>query len=123
MAKNFEETSNNLNIIGNGTSIIGDLVSNGDLRIDGKLKGNLNTKSKLVLGGTGTITGEICCNNAEIFGEINGKITSEELLILRSSAKIYGDIITAKLSIEPGAIFTGICNMGDNISAVNTIDT
>jgi len=116
MAKNFEETTNNLNIIGNGTSIKGDMTSNGDLRIDGELEGNINTKAKLVLGTTGNVVGEVYCKNSEISGEINGKITVEEMLILKSTAKIYGDIITSKLSIEPGAIFTGTCNMGGNFS-------
>lgn len=120
MAKNFEESPNNLNIIGSGTSITGDINSNGDIRIDGSLKGNLNTKSKFVLGTSGNIIGEVFCKNSEISGEINGKITVDELLILRSTAKIYGDIITSKLSIEPGAIFTGTCNMGGNIPKKTT---
>lgn len=115
MAKSFEENPNNLNIISAGTSIEGNIISNGDIRIDGILKGNLSTKSKFVLGNSGNINGEINCKNSEIAGEINGKITVDELLILRSTSKIYGDIITSKLSIEPGAIFTGTCNMGGNL--------
>lgn len=117
MARSYEEEQNNLNIIGSGTSINGDVVSNGDLRIDGSLTGNLNTKAKLVLGAPGKILGEVYCKNSEISGQIDGKITVEELLILKSTAKITGDIITSKLSIEPGAIFTGTCNMGGNIQA------
>ncbi|HOZ29550.1 MAG TPA: polymer-forming cytoskeletal protein, partial [Bacteroidales bacterium] len=66
MARSYEEEQNNLNIIGNGTSINGDVTSNGDLRIDGNLTGNLNTKAKLVLGSTGKILGEIFCKNSEI---------------------------------------------------------
>jgi cytoskeletal protein CcmA (bactofilin family) len=115
MARSNEEEMNNLNIVGNGTSITGDVISNGDIRIDGSLQGNLNTKSKLVLGNTGKVSGEVFCKNSEISGHIEGKITVEELLILKSSAKIYGDIIASKLSIEPGAVFTGTCNMGGNI--------
>jgi cytoskeletal protein CcmA (bactofilin family) len=115
MARSYEEEQNNLNIIGNGTSINGDVSSNGDLRIDGNLTGNLNTKAKLVLGSTGKILGEIFCKNSEISGQIDGKITVEELLILKSSARINGDIVTSRLSVEPGAIFTGACNMGGNL--------
>ncbi|PLX09321.1 MAG: cell shape determination protein CcmA [Marinilabiliales bacterium] len=117
MARSYEEEMNNLNIIGNGTSVTGDVNSNGDIRIDGKLQGNLNSKSKLVLVATGKLVGEIFCKNAEISGQIEGKITVEELLVLKSSAKIYGDIISSKLSIEPGAVFTGTCSMGGNIKA------
>jgi cytoskeletal protein CcmA (bactofilin family) len=117
MARGYEEENKSLNIIGNGTSITGDVVSNGDIRVDGNLKGNLNTKSKLVLGTTGKVLGEVFCKNSEISGIVEGKITVEELLVLKSTAKIYGDIITSKLSIEPGAVFTGTCNMGGNIKA------
>ncbi len=122
MARSYEEEMNNLNIIGNGTSVTGDVTSNGDIRIDGKLQGNLNSKSKLVLGATGKLVGEVFCKNSEISGQIEGKITVEELLILKSSAKIYGDIIASKLSIEPGAVFTGTCNMGGNIKTQDSED-
>lgn len=121
MARSNEEEINNLNIIGNGTSITGDVISNGDIRIDGSLQGNLNTKSKLVLGNTGKVSGEVFCKNSEISGQIEGKITVEELLILKSTAKINGDIITSRISIEPGAIFTGTCNMGGNIKNTTTV--
>ena len=115
MARSYEEEQNNLNIIGNGTSISGDVTSNGDIRIDGSITGNLNTKAKLVLGAPGTILGEVHCKNSEISGKVEGKITVEELLVLKSTARIYGDIITSRLSIEPGALFTGTCNMGGNV--------
>lgn len=101
-----------INLIGNGTNIVGDISSNGDLRIDGSLKGNLTISGKLVVGTTGKIEGNIQCQNADISGDINGKVTVSELLALKASAKILGDIITGKISIEPNATFTGTCNMG-----------
>ena len=115
MAKNHDEDLKNLNIIGNGTSIIGNISSNGDIRIDGSLEGNLDTKAKFVLGATGSIKGEIVCSTSEVSGLIEGKIIVEDILVLKASAKIIGDIVTSKISIEPGAIFTGTCKMGGNI--------
>lgn len=114
--------SSSINLIGNGTSITGDINSNGDLRIDGTLKGNLTISGKLVVGPSGNIEGNVTCQNADISGEIHGKVTVSELLSLKSSAKLLGDIITGKISIEPNATFTGTCNMGavvKNISNVN----
>lgn len=114
--------SSSINLIGNGTQIIGDIHSNGDARIDGTLKGNLTIVGKLVVGPSGKIEGNITCQNADVSGEIHGKVTVSELLSLKSSAKLLGDIITGKLSIEPNATFTGTCNMGavvKNISNVN----
>lgn len=111
-----------INLIGNGTTITGDIKSNGDVRIDGTLKGNLSISGKLVVGSSGNIEGNIICQNADISGEIHGKVTVSELLSLKASAKLLGDIVTGKISIEPNATFTGTCNMGavvKNIINVN----
>ena len=111
MAKTFEVDNNAINLIGVGTEIKGDLNSNGDIRIDGSLKGNLNTKGKVVIGATGSVKGEVQCKNSDIEGNIEGKITVMELLSLKSTSAINGDIVARRLAIEPGAKFTGNCNM------------
>lgn len=113
MAKFNETDSPTINLISIGTEITGDIKSNGDIRIDGSLKGILNTKGKVVIGPTGKVNGEVICKNSEVSGVIEGKITVEQLLNLKSSSKIHGDIITSKLSIEPGALFSGNCKMSD----------
>lgn len=114
MAK-FNETENTptINLISTGTDITGDIKSNGDIRIDGSLTGNLNTKGKVVIGPTGKVKGEVICKNSEIAGIIEGKIIVEQLLNLKASSKITGDIVTVKLSIEPGALFSGNCKMSE----------
>lgn len=113
MAK-FNETDNTtINLISNGTDITGDIKSNGDIRIDGTLTGNLSTKGKVVIGPTGRVNGEVICKNSEVSGIIEGKIVVGQLLNLKVSSKIMGDIVTAKLAIEPGARFSGTCNMSD----------
>lgn len=106
-----EMTSNNINLIGQGTEITGDVLCSGDLRIDGILSGNITSKGKVVVGETGKIKGEINCKNSDISGIIEGKITVVELLSLKATAKVIGDITTSKLAIEPGSKFTGYCNM------------
>ena len=128
MAKNNEtEVTAAINLIGVGTEIKGDIVSNGDIRIDGSLTGNLNTTGKLVIGETGKINGEIVCKNSEVLGEIKGKIKVGELLSLKATSRIFGDINTKKLAIEPGSKFTGNCNMGEEavsfVRSDSTIDS
>jgi cytoskeletal protein CcmA (bactofilin family) len=113
MAKNNETEPAAINLISNGTDISGDIKSNGDIRIDGSLTGNLNTKGKVVIGVTGKVNGEVICKNSEVSGSVEGKIMVNQLLILKASSKILGDIATSKLSIEPGAKFTGNCKMSD----------
>jgi len=114
MGKNNEIKPAAINLISNGTDITGDIKSTGDIRIDGTLKGNLNTRGKVVIGVTGKVNGEVICRNSEVSGSIEGKISVSQLLILKASSKILGDIATSKLSIEPGAKFTGNCKMSEN---------
>jgi cytoskeletal protein CcmA (bactofilin family) len=102
-----------INFLGSGTSMTGDIKSNGDFRIDGNLIGSINSKGKIVIGQSGKVEGEIVCQNADVSGEIKAKIIVHELLTLKATAILNGEIFTSKLAIEPGAIFTGTCNMNE----------
>jgi len=110
-----------VNTIGVGTVVTGDVQSKGDIRVDGTLKGSVNTSGKVVLGKEGTIEGDIVCNSADVSGVVQAKITVSQLLSLKSTAKLNGDIITNKLSIEPGATFTGSCSMGAVIKDIKGV--
>ena len=113
MAKIGEtENTNKINMIVIGTTIEGSISSTENIRFDGNLNGNLNTKGKVFVGQTGQVSGEIRCKNCEIEGVVDGKVVVEELLSLRSMSKLYGEIKTGKLAIEPGATFTEKCDMG-----------
>jgi len=114
MSKTALPETPSVNLIGNGTDIKGDIVSNGDLRIDGSLKGTIKSSGKVVVGSTGKVEGEIICQNADISGEVNAHLKVYELLSLKASAVVTGDILTNKLAIEPGAVFTGACSMGNH---------
>ena len=110
--KNLSNNTSNVNMVGTATVITGDIKSKSDIRIDGILKGSVNTEGKLVVGSSGVVEGDVVCSHADISGEIKAKITVSQLLSLKSSSKLNGDIITNKLSIEPGASFSGSCSMG-----------
>jgi len=113
MAKLNEQESPSINLIGNGTIIKGDIKSNGDIRIDGTVIGFIQSKGKVVIGPTGNIEGEIECVNGDSSGIIKAKVSCKELLSLKASSKLTGDIVTNRLAIEPGAVFSGTCNMGN----------
>lgn len=120
MAKTQEITNPEINIIQKGTEITGTINCAGDIRIDVTLNGTLVSQGKLVVGNSGVIEGEVTCKNADVSGRMKAKIYVEELLQLKSSADIVGEINTKKLSIEPGANFSGTCNMGNgNIPSTN----
>jgi cytoskeletal protein CcmA (bactofilin family) len=108
-----EELSNSSNIIGKGTTLEGNLNTSGNIRVEGKIEGSIQTKAKLVLGDTSVVEGSIFAQTAEIGGEVKGTIKVEGLLTLKPTAIVNGDIITSKLVFEEGARFDGKCNMGN----------
>lgn len=121
MSKNAPADSNSVNLIGAGTSIQGDIQSTSDIRIDGTLKGTINTKGKLVVGPSGNIEGEVNCQQADISGNVRGKIVVTELLALKATAKLSGEITVGKLAIDPGADFSGTCSMGGVVKDVKHV--
>lgn len=121
MAKNTTPETPTINLLGTGTSVKGDIHSDGDFRIDGSLNGSITCKGKVVIGSTGKVEGEIVCSNIDISGQVEGQVIVSELLSLKATAKLSGDMTTAKLSIEPGAVFTGTCKMdGSGLSKPST---
>lgn len=115
-------TSGTLNMIAAGTVIEGEIKSSGDLRIDGTVRGSVLSKSKVVVGVTGLIEGDVFAQNADISGTVKGKTTVNETTFLKNSAKVNGDIVTSKLVVEVGASFTGNCNMGATVKELNLGD-
>lgn len=103
--------TSNVNIIGSGTSIQGDIVCEGDIRIDGQVTGLVSTKAKIVVGPEGEITGDLVCHSADILGKVTGIIKVEDLLFLKASALVKGDVYTAHFEMEPSAKFNGRCYM------------
>ena len=98
-------------VISFGTLITGDVATENDIRIDGAISGNIDSKGKIVIGEQGSVTGNITCINAEISGSVNGNIKTLETLSFKASSNVVGDIQTYTLSIEPGTQFVGSCQM------------
>jgi cytoskeletal protein CcmA (bactofilin family) len=107
-----EEISNSSNVIGKGTVLEGNLETYGNIRIEGRINGNIKSKSKLALGTGSHVEGNISAQNADIEGEVKGRVDISELLVLKSTAVVHSDIVTGKLVVEPGAVFNGTCKMG-----------
>ncbi|MBM3442727.1 MAG: polymer-forming cytoskeletal protein [Bacteroidetes bacterium] len=105
-------------LIGNGTSINGDIIAAGDLRIDGTLIGQINGVAKVVIGATGVVVGDISCVHADIQGKVTGNLNISDLLNLRGEAVIEGDIRAGKLYIETNVSFNGHCHMGKDEKVV-----
>jgi len=108
------------NIIAQGTKIKGDIESSGDFRIEGSLTGTIKVKGKIVIGESGHVDGQVFCQSADISGRAKVKMEVSELTSLRANCNFTGEIVTKKISIEPGAIFSGTCQMGTTSSTSTT---
>jgi cytoskeletal protein CcmA (bactofilin family) len=113
MAKTIISETPAVNMIGKGTSIKGEIKSDGDFRVDGTLQGSIQSTGKIVVGVSGSIEGDITCQNADLSGYVKATIRVKELLSLKATSKLIGEVHTSKLAIEPGAKFSGTCTMED----------
>ena len=113
-------TGTSTSLIGAGTSMKGDITSNGDLRIDGTLVGNIHCSAKVVIGANGVVQGDINGQQADIMGKVTGTITVKDLLQLKGGSHLSGNIKAAKLQIEPTANFNGECHMTGVASTTST---
>ena len=104
-----------VNMIAQGTQVEGSVVTNSDCRIDGHVKGNVTSRSKIIIGRSGVVQGNIKCANIEIEGNVKAEsLIVSELLALKATANLIGNIETGKIAIEPGAEFSGNCKMRNN---------
>lgn len=115
--------SNALNSLVQGAVIEGKVIAKSDIRVDGVIKGSLDCTSKVIIGPTGYIEGQIKCANAIIEGRFEGTLSVQELLNVRKTAKINGEISTNKLIVEAGAIFNVTCRMGKQEPHARTISS
>lgn len=110
-----------LNALVKGTVIEGTIRCDSDLRVDGTIKGKLSCQSKVIIGPTGAVEGEIRCQNAVIEGRFKGNLYVTELLNVRETAEIDGEITTNKLIVQSGAKFNVACKMEMGASGNGTV--
>ena len=120
--KNIIPTGISHNAISAGTFVKGDIIAEEDLRIDGKVEGNIECSGKIIIGSSAKITGNIYCNNIDLMGEVNGNIEAKETVTLKSQVNFSGKIVTKYLDIESGAIFNGSCAMKGETGKPTTDD-
>ena len=125
MAKIYEqqENSTGVNIIANSTFFVGNINTSGDCRIDGNVKGNIHSKSKIIIGESGNVEGDIVCNTIDIEGIVKANIHAAEQLTLRSTANLTGNITVGRIAIEVGANFEGNCRMNSGIPTEQIVES
>jgi cytoskeletal protein CcmA (bactofilin family) len=112
-------STSSVNLLAADTTFEGKAKSEGDIRIDGTFKGDLNCQAKVIIGPSGHFEGTIQCINAVIEGQFSGNLLVKELLEVKDSGKIKGDISTGKLMVQAGALFDVQCHMGSSSNSTN----
>ena len=101
----------NINRISNGTTVVGTIDTNSDLRIDGRVEGNVHSAGRVIIGETGFVKGDLTAKMLDVMGHFEGTIIVSETTILKGSATVVGSLTPGKLVVEVGAKFDGTCIM------------
>ena len=106
-----EVSVNDISRISAGTIVKGEVFSDCDVRVDGKVDGKVYSNGKVVVGTSAEVKGEIACSNIDFWGKIEGDIVVRDTLTLKSSSSVNGSISVNKIQVEMGAQVNGTCNM------------
>lgn len=115
------DTHGNYSRIEKSTHIKGSIKTHSDIRIDGTLEGDIQTKGKLIVGKGGTVKGDVVCLNADIEGNFQGKLNAQETLNLKSESVVVGEVTIGKLVVAPGATFNAKCSMKNSSNTIKSL--
>lgn len=111
-AKRPMRSSSAPSIISADLVVQGTLTSSGDIQIDGKVEGNVNSTG-LVIGDKASIQGDVMAEDVTVRGRVKGSIRARKVL-LASTCHVEGDILHEAFAVETGAFFEGNCRHADN---------
>lgn len=104
-------------VIARGVKVEGDFNSDGDVLIEGEVKGSLKTTSDLSVGGESVIAADIKAGTATVSGRVDGNMVVDGQLVVKSSANIHGDIVAETMTVEKGAQLEGKVSIGGSSGA------
>ena len=94
--------------LGSTISVKGEIVSDEDLQIDGKVDGPISLRGhRLTVGRTANLNSEINAREVIVYGNASGNLRARDRVEIKKDGQVIGDITTARISIEDGAYFKG----------------
>lgn len=102
MAENGEVT-----IVGAGARLEGNVVSAGNLRIDGQVKGQINAEGDVALSPQSQVEADIRAQNVSVAGRFKGNIQVKGKAHLARGGRVDGNITSKTLVVEEGGVFHG----------------
>lgn len=98
-------------VIGSSVKLKGNLTSDGDITIDGRMIGNIKSGGHITIGINAQINGDISGTSVAIGGKLQGNITSLDTVSITESGQVNGDIQSSRLEIAMGGLFIGSSKM------------
>lgn len=108
-----DERDADISIIGPGMKVVGDLLTEGTVRIEGRIEGNVQAGKAVVVGTEGEIQGDIRTEDSVISGRVRGSVTAASRLEVQAAARIDGELHARRLQLEEGAVVNGTVRMGE----------
>jgi cytoskeletal protein CcmA (bactofilin family) len=103
-----------ISIIGPGMQVIGELQTDGTIRIEGSVQGTVRAGKAVVVGKDGVVEGDVSTQDAVISGRVKGTLIAESRLELQATCRIEGEVRARRMQLEEGAILNGTVQMGEN---------
>jgi len=105
--------TSSLSIIAAGTSIDGDIETEGVIRVEGRVEGSINAGRQVLIGRQGEVRGDITTREAVVGGKVEGTISATERLEVQSTSVITGDINTRAIAVVEGGRINGTVRITD----------
>ena len=105
--------SDDISIVGPGMTVVGDMTTEGTVRIEGRVEGNVTAGKAVVVGKDGEVKGDVRTQDAVISGHVQGILLAASRLEVQASARIDGEVAARRLQLEEGAMLNGTVKMGE----------
>jgi len=123
MKSKMNGDSEEITIISHGVKVEGKVSSNGSIRLDGTIQGDIVCQGNVTVGEQGEVYGKVNGQSITIGGKVEGTVNAKEKLILESKANLKGDMFTKILVVEAGAKFDGKSNMSNSSVSIESPST
>jgi cytoskeletal protein CcmA (bactofilin family) len=105
-------------IIASDMTVIGDLETEGVVRIEGRIRGNVRVGSQILIATGAVIEGDLHTHEAVVAGQVSGAIVAKDRVELQATAVVAGDITTPRIAIVEGARVSGEVKMDSSVVEV-----
>jgi cytoskeletal protein CcmA (bactofilin family) len=98
-------------IIGSGVTIEGEVTSDEEVVVHGKLRGTLSSGDSVSVGADGVVEADIKAASLSVAGQVTGNVTAKERVDIQAGGRLIGDVKASRLTIADGASFKGNVDM------------